>query len=177
MTSKAELRLWAKDRRRTLPDVSGIVTAHLAAWLAARGMRRVLAYRALAGEVSVDGLAPEFELFTTRAAWRSRRLTVHRWDSATVRSSFGMLEPPQGAPQVPLEDIQAVLVPGLAFDGRGARLGYGGGFYDRFLPSLNVPLVGVIPSALVLAELPSEAHDVRVDVLATEEGVTAAGEK
>ncbi|AFZ67363.1 5-formyltetrahydrofolate cyclo-ligase [Deinococcus peraridilitoris] len=176
--TKASLRVWAKARRAGLPDVSPLLTAHLAAWLRSRNIRRVLAYRAFGGEPSVDALASGFELFTTRARWRpAPHLTLHPWASATQRGKLGILEPPPHAPQVPHQDIEAVLVPGLAFDVYGVRLGYGGGFYDRLLPALRVPLIGVTGSALLLPELPGETHDVRMHFIATEQGVQPARDK
>lgn len=169
---KAAWRAWARARRAGLPDLSPTVCGHLAGFLRARGIERVLAYRALPSEVSLDALAADFELFTTRASWKpERRLTLHAWHSATEPSRFGALEPPKDAPQVERERIQAVLLPGLAFDRSGLRLGYGGGFYDRLLAHWPVLTVGVIPSALVVDALPGEPHDVRVRYLATEAGI------
>lgn len=74
----------------------------------------------------------------------------------------------------------AVLVPGLAVDGAGARLGQGGGYYDRFTqqladhaPALRPELIGVVHAAEVLepGDLPVESHDLRVDLILTEEGL------
>jgi 5-formyltetrahydrofolate cyclo-ligase len=64
-----------------------------------------------------------------------------------------------------------VIVPGLAFDSRGRRLGRGGGFYDRFLsqPDLTAVTCGVALEAQILEDLPREPHDVPVDLLITEE--------
>lgn len=65
-----------------------------------------------------------------------------------------------------------VIVPGVAFDETGARLGYGGAFYDRFLASVGeVPRVGVCFEAQVVEEVPTDAGDQRVDVIVTEERV------
>lgn len=173
--TKTSLRTWARVKRGQLPDPSPLLSAHLSSWLQSRGLRRVLAYRAFGGEVNVDALADQFELFTTRARWRPEpRLTLHPWESATLRNRLGILEPPPDAPYVRAEDIDVVLVPGLAFDRRGVRLGYGGGFYDRLLPTLKVPFVGVTASGLLLDTLPWEEHDVRVHFLATEAGVQPA---
>ena len=70
-----------------------------------------------------------------------------------------------------VEDLTAiglVLVPGLAFDAQGRRLGYGGGYYDRFLRQTAAPRVGLTFDCLLLDEVPEEPHDVRVDVVLTE---------
>ncbi|WP_102126434.1 5-formyltetrahydrofolate cyclo-ligase [Deinococcus planocerae] len=169
---KAEWRIWARGVRAGLPDHSAQITAHLAAFLHSRKVRCVLAYRALPGEPDVDALAREFELLTTRARFRpGPHLTLHPWETATEPSRFGALQPPAGAPRVPLTAVEAVLLPGLAFDRSGVRLGYGGGFYDRLLPGFAGLTVGVIPEALIVPDLPAEGHDLRVGFLVTELGV------
>ncbi|WP_034386898.1 5-formyltetrahydrofolate cyclo-ligase [Deinococcus sp. YIM 77859] len=170
--SKPEWRTWARAVRAELPDLSAAITVHLAAFLRARGARRVLAYRALPGEPDVADLAGSFELFTTRARFQPEpHLTLHPWDTATELSRFGARQPPADAPRVPLGTVDAVLLPGLAFDRFGVRLGYGGGFYDRLLPGFTGLTVGVVGEALVVDALPREAHDLRVNFLATETGV------
>lgn len=173
-TTKAEWRTWAFATRKSLPDGSEAVTEHLRAFLRERGAKRVLAYRALGGEPDVSGLQADFELFTTRTRYKpERHLTIHPFESATELSKFGYFQPPKDAPQVALETIDAVLLPGLAYDRRGVRLGYGGGFYDRLLPGYAGLTVGVVWSPLLVPELPSEAHDVRAGWVATERGLTS----
>ncbi|THF86531.1 5-formyltetrahydrofolate cyclo-ligase [Deinococcus sp. KSM4-11] len=169
---KSEWRDWARQTRAVLPDVSEAVTAHLRAFLHAHGARHVLAYRPLDGEPDPSALAGDFELYTTRARFRPEpRLTLHPWHTATEISRFGALQPPGDAPQVALDSIDVILLPALAYDWRGRRLGYGGGFYDRLLPSFSGATVGVIPSGLLVDGLPGEAHDCPVAWLATEDGV------
>jgi 5-formyltetrahydrofolate cyclo-ligase len=70
-----------------------------------------------------------------------------------------------------------LVVPGVAFDRRGIRLGRGAGCYDRFLPTIPPPaaLVGLAWSWQVVDELPADRWDVPVDAVVTEEGVVRAG--
>ncbi|MFC5848650.1 5-formyltetrahydrofolate cyclo-ligase [Deinococcus petrolearius] len=169
---KTAWRAWARARRDALPGRSEAVTAHLRDLLHTQGARRVLAYRALPGEPDVSGLDGEFTLLTTRARFRpTPRLTLHPWPTATEPSRFGALQPPADAPEEALAAVDAVLLPALAYDVRGVRLGYGGGFYDRLLPNFGGLVVGVVWAALVVPQLPSEAHDCRAEWLATEDGV------
>lgn len=88
---------------------------------------------------------------------------------------YGIPAPPASAPEVPVDAIDAVLVPGVAFDREGYRIGYGGGYYDRFLARLGSGCVriGYAYARLVLERVPREAHDLAVDWIATEEGVRA----
>jgi 5-formyltetrahydrofolate cyclo-ligase len=81
-------------------------------------------------------------------------------DGPMVASRFGIPEPT--GPALPVDDIGFVLVPGLAFTAAGYRLGYGGGFYDRFLPTLTCPYAGVCFAEQLVDELPVEPHDIPV---------------
>lgn len=75
-------------------------------------------------------------------------------------------------------EMQVVIVPGLAFDRQGNRLGRGGGFYDRFLPRLHRPTTVVVAWTLaefVFDRVPAAAHDEPVDWLVTETGAWAVG--
>lgn len=80
-----------------------------------------------------------------------------------VAARFGLLEPAQPAlPADALAEADLILVPALAVDRRGARLGRGAGFYDRSLRqrSAQIPLVATVRDAELLDELPAESHDV-----------------
>lgn len=170
--SKAEWRAWAREARSSVPDASATLCEALASFLRDHGVRRVLAYRALPGEPDVSALATEFELLTSRARFRPEpHLTLHPWASATELSRFGALQPPADAPRESLGTVDATLLPALAFDERGVRLGYGGGFYDRLLPGFGGLVVGVVWSALVVPQLPADPHDILAGFLATETGV------
>lgn len=82
--------------------------------------------------------------------------------------SFGIPEPlahwPRAVPDV-------LLVPLLAFDGAGRRLGYGGGFYDRTLAALNVPAIGIAYAGQEVPSLPAEPHDMALSAILTEQGL------
>ena len=88
------------------------------------------------------------------------------------RSTFGLLEPKQEYIRpVDAEEIDLVIVPGLAFDLRGNRIGFGGGVYDRFLAPLNAPKISLAYQFQILHEIETDPHDVRVDKIVTEAGV------
>ena len=87
----------------------------------------------------------------------------------TTTTSFGAEEPVGGMPLDP-SSIDVVGVPGVAFDRRGARIGYGGGYYDRFLRGLPAFTVGLVFGLQVLDEdLPAGRFDLPVDAIVTEE--------
>jgi 5-formyltetrahydrofolate cyclo-ligase len=88
-----------------------------------------------------------------------------------VATSFGAMEP-VGVNLVPAEDVDVVIVPGVAFDRRGRRVGYGGGFYDRFFSRApSVPAIAVAFAVQLVDEVPQGRSDRRVDAIVTEDEV------
>ncbi len=85
---------------------------------------------------------------------------------------FGIYEPMQNH-EMPAKEIDLVVVPGVAFDNMGFRLGYGGGYYDRFLSGLrpNATKAAVAYEIQLVDKLPAEDHDIRVDIIVTEKAV------
>ncbi|MDI3480365.1 MAG: 5-formyltetrahydrofolate cyclo-ligase [Tepidanaerobacteraceae bacterium] len=83
--------------------------------------------------------------------------------------AFGIPEPP-GDKGISPEEIDLVVVPGVAFDKNGNRMGYGAGYYDSFLPKLRpeVKKIAVAFEMQVTDNLPTEEHDVKMDMLITE---------
>lgn len=93
-----------------------------------------------------------------------------------VPSAFGILEPRCDLPGLSADEFkpELVVMPGLAFDVRGCRLGFGGGFYDRFFSGTpSCPLVGLCFAFQVAQSIPSDPWDVRVSHLCTEEALTS----
>lgn len=84
-----------------------------------------------------------------------------------VRGRFGVLEPGAGCPVVPLNQLDLVLVPGVAFDLLGGRLGRGKGFYDRLLAQVRGHKCGVAYDVQIVPSVPVEPHDIRVDSILT----------
>jgi 5-formyltetrahydrofolate cyclo-ligase len=89
--------------------------------------------------------------------------------AALVDGPRGTREPPPALPAVPAGEIDLVLVPGLAFDGDGRRLGRGGGHYDATLAALpRATAVGLAYEAQVVPAVPAEPHDARLAAVVTE---------
>ena len=165
--------VWAASPARTADEAA--IAAHLARWPSWVAARTVLVYLPFGDEV-----APPFDLegktvLTTRTDAGARRLTLHRADGPLERHPLGFLQPPPEAPEEDPRGVDVVLVPGLAFDRRGGRLGYGRGLYDGLLPTLpsGAPRLAVAIDAWVVDRLPLEAHDVPVTHLLTPAGLRA----
>ncbi|MHB1511269.1 MAG: 5-formyltetrahydrofolate cyclo-ligase [Acidimicrobiales bacterium] len=129
---------------------SEVPTAELLAQLEADGVQVLLPYLE-AGEMQVAAHRNGEQLEPTSYGPREPRLRRHRETSA----------------------IDAVILPGLAFDRRGARLGYGGGYYDRFLRRLSArpALVAIGFAEQVLEQVPTTSDDVTVDIIVTDRDV------
>ena len=102
-------------------------------------------------------------------AWRdgAYRLVAYAPDTELAAGPMGILEPkPEGAGLMPVAegDVAVWIVPGLAFSRAGARLGYGGGWYDRFLSGSNPSskALGVAYPFQIIDSLPEESHDIRL---------------
>lgn len=83
--------------------------------------------------------------------------------------AFGILEPPEDAPVE--QGFDLILVPGVAFDASGGRLGRGKGYYDRFLAECFGRTMGVCGESRLLCQIPMEAFDRRMDAVATDQRI------
>ena len=83
----------------------------------------------------------------------------------------------QVAHPVSLEEVNIMVVPGLAFDKSGHRLGHGGGYYDRLLPRVKgtVPIIALSYEEQIFVTLPSEPHDIGMDMIITPERTIDCG--
>lgn len=78
------------------------------------------------------------------------------------------IEEPSGDELHPVEEIEVIIVPGVAFDRKGHRLGRGKGYYDRLLQTAAATKIGVGYEFQLVEEIPVEPHDVRMDIIITE---------
>ena len=84
--------------------------------------------------------------------------------------NFGIKEPID-EDVFPLGEIDVIVVPGLAFNEKGERIGYGKGFYDRFLSKCNAIKVGLCFEEFIVDKIPTQDHDIKVDFIITEDRV------
>lgn len=184
--AKARLRAGMRTRR------AGLSPAEVAAAGAAvlRGLgslpamtvaRRVAAYRAVRGEIPLDGLLDgerRETLTLPRVVGDDLEFVAWHAGLAFQPGAFGIPEPVDGE-LVAFADHDVVLVPLTAFDASCHRLGQGGGFYDRALAALapgavQPVTVGVAYSFQQVGEVPREAWDVPLDAVVTDTGVVVA---
>lgn len=99
---------------------------------------------------------------------RQMEVRLYEPDRPLVPASFGILEPPADAPLLARPDIDLALVPAVCYDRSGFRLGFGGGYYDRWLSGFSGFTVGLCRDCVLQDRVPTEDHDCRVDLLLTE---------
>lgn len=173
---KAELRKAARERRKALAfaEFGAALAAHTSALGTEPGMM-VGGYHALPEEADPAELLEALaalgcHIAFPRVAAKGQPLEFHRIPDGEMlaRGAYGIYEPlehwPRAAPDL-------VLVPLLAFDADGHRLGYGGGFYDRTLALLTARAVGIAYAGQQVDFLPRHAHDYRLNAVLTEQGL------
>jgi 5-formyltetrahydrofolate cyclo-ligase len=180
--AKRALRLRLGARRRSVPPAQAAAAAaacaeHLLAVAGIRGALRLALYAALPDELPTRPLFEALgELGIPRLLPRVGAdgalgfAAVERWEDLAP-GRYGVPEPPPHAAELRLGAGDWVLVPGLAFDAAGWRLGRGGGHYDRALAGWAGPRVVGLGYAFQLVEqVPRDSHDRPVDAIVTERG-------
>jgi 5-formyltetrahydrofolate cyclo-ligase len=130
------------------------------------------AYFAIGSEVRTDQIISEVNKLGKIVALprvEGESISFYRHSHGNlVKGRFGILEP---LPKIEIRDIDLLIVPGIAFDKRGYRLGYGRGYYDKFLSENPTVSIGLAYSIQLVENLPHGSHDRRMDAIATESGV------
>jgi 5-formyltetrahydrofolate cyclo-ligase len=142
-----------------------------------RQARAVMLYAPIPGEVDClpvaeDAWRAHKTVLLPRVAWEDQHMEAvacRSADDEMVVNGKGIREPANGA-SWPVERIDFIVVPALAFDEQGNRLGRGGGFYDRFLAQvdLQATICGLAFAQQVVEELPVHSNDYPVDLLVTD---------
>jgi 5-formyltetrahydrofolate cyclo-ligase len=163
---------------------SRAIAGHLSGAEIWKRARCVMAYLADDSEPNLDpllkaALATGIEICAPRMDWEARAMQPGVLDAIDLIETrrHGIREPMADAAQIPVEALDLVLVPGVAFDAAGNRLGRGAGFYDRFLATLpqSAHIVGVCFENQRVERVPTAPHDARVSMLVTEAGCYPAG--
>ena len=189
MSGSADLRARKRALRERVRMLRDALPAQERARRSEEISRRLFSLEAVAGAATVMvfsafGSEVETEPIIERLAREGRRVALPRVEGGEIvavryrpgdpvrTASFGASEP-TGSEILAPEEIDVVVTPGLAFDRRGHRVGYGGGFYDRFLAraGAGTPRIGVCFAVQLVEEVPHGEPDLAVDVVVTEDEI------
>lgn len=179
---KQHLRQAAKQIRHSLSQgfvkhASDEIVSHLCDWEIFDIARNIAIFAPLPGEPDLTALlkhGDDRHRFAFPRIDSVRRLQFHFVSDIgelNTPNRFGIAEPMPSREAVPLSQIDLLLVPALALDPSGNRLGFGGGYYDRMLAEYSGVSVGVVFAEQMMPSVPSEIHDRTVDFILTQKGI------
>lgn len=127
----------------------------------------VACYHALPGEVQTEGFIGRWyrtkRILLPRVVGDDLLLYPYEGPESVRRGAYGIWEPIAVGDSIPLEAVDLVIVPGVAFDRSGNRLGRGRGFYDRLLSASHLVKIGVCFAFQLRDRIPTEAFDEKMD--------------
>jgi 5-formyltetrahydrofolate cyclo-ligase len=184
---KAELRWAMLDKRDALDqgsrtEFNHIITKKLLALPEYKQSKTILAYKNIGSEFDTaefisDALASGKMLALPKVNTAKKTLDIFRVDypaTDLIHGVWGIAEPdPVKCKPISIDEVDFVLVPGLAFDARGQRVGYGGGYYDKLLAERNSKtyLIAAAYAMQVVREVPALPHDLAVEKVITENSI------
>ncbi|HJN88695.1 MAG TPA: 5-formyltetrahydrofolate cyclo-ligase [Verrucomicrobiota bacterium] len=138
---------------------------------------QVMLYMPLAGELDVKPLVSNGLKTGKRVALPKYSAENNCYEACVITNlgdvvlgNFNVLEPPVDSLKMDTKQLDLAIVPGVAFDGRGGRLGRGEGFFDRLLIDISAKKCGVCFEQQLCHNVPVERHDVKMDMIATPSG-------
>ena len=137
--------------------------------------RTILAYCSHRQEPTLDYLFTHSQKQWGLPRSIGKELLWHRWQPSAplVTGKYNILEPAPESPRLTPDLVDLILVPAVAIDARGYRLGYGGGYYDRLRADpvwQRIPTIGIVFDFSYVETLPTEAWDLPLDRVCTESG-------
>jgi 5-formyltetrahydrofolate cyclo-ligase len=187
--AKKTLRALVLSQRDAMPDglraaASTAIVSRLRDLPAYQGARAVLMYMGFGTEVNTEpffdavcadgkmAVLPKINKNGNRSDWR---LTLHpvAGRDQLAAGVWGIREPLPNSPQMDIAAVDLALIPGVAFDRHGRRLGYGGGFYDRLLAGSNPAMLRVCAAfdCQVVDVVPAGDRDQRIHIIITEKEI------
>ena len=181
MDEKKELRKHFSSLRKELrsEQKDDIITAKILALDCISKADTILLYASFSSEINTWRLAEQLLMKEKTVAFprcgKDSTMTFHIISELSqlrdgVPGKYGIYEPDASLPQPAVTDRTVCIVPGLAFTSEGGRLGYGGGYYDRYLAANNsIQKIALAYEGMLTDELPLLPHDLKVDSIVTEE--------
>ena len=166
MISKSELRKQLLNKRKNLNTkvLSNLICKKIIDLKQYKTAKNIFAYYPKTYEVDISPLFEDNEKnwFLPKVIGNEMTFIEYHLGDNLIKSEFGVSEP-EGEKTLINPDL--IIVPALSADKKGYRLGYGKGFYDRFLENQICPTISPVFAELLLNELPIEKHDIKIDII------------
>lgn len=169
--TKSEIRQFIKTLKASIPNTQKEIDAFLVTsaieksqWF--KNAHHILTYHSLPDEISTIAhfnWANDKHLYLPRVAGDSLEILPY---GNTAIGSFRIHEP-IGEDIINVQEIELAIIPGVAFDRNGARMGRGKGYYDRLLSTTNALKIGICYDCQLLDSIPQETHDIKMDAIVT----------
>lgn len=183
--SKNEIRKLAEKIRDSIPEnekkqKDRIIQNHLFNWELYKKANYIFSYISFRSEVNtfaiIKAAISQGKTIAVPKIDIKRKIMkafiIENVNKSLQPGEYGILEPIEKCPEIDYKKLNIIIAPGLAFTENGDRLGYGGGFYDRFLSNQpEIPVCALTYKSLIANSLPVKEKDVAVDYLITEAGV------
>ena len=164
---KKELRIWARSKRKELDmeKVSSVLTEKLAKINIYKDSQNVMIFYPKSDEVNLLSLLKDNtkRFYLPRIKGEDMECCLYKTGDELLESSFHTMEPSCNA--CSKTEIDLVIAPALACDKNGYRLGYGGGFYDRFFSDYKGKKICCIPDELVVETVYPDEQDIKMDLI------------
>ncbi len=188
---KAEFRKELLQKRDSIePSIKKnkdrAVMARLKGLYEFKSAKTLLLYASFRSEVDTHELIREClgaqkRVLLPRVNYSLKKLEIREIESINdiEKGHWGIPEPKRATPLRDLNEADLIIVPGVCFDRKGGRIGYGAGYYDKLLKGLNraIPVIALAYDEQIIEEIPLEAHDRRVDMIITDREVIYCGLK
>ena len=171
MCSKEDIRKSIRQKKKLLSSEDKLQAAELVfkqlfqleQWKKAN---RVLVYHSLPDELQtieyLDKMLSK-ELFLPKVDGDTLKIVAYD-KSRLITGAYNILEPDDNN-YFPVEDIELIIIPGVAFDKQKNRLGRGKGYYDKLLSNTNALKIGICYDFQIIDEIPTNSHDIKMDIV------------
>lgn len=182
---KNVIRLRGEKDKDFIKHNSDIITEKLLNFECIKNAKTIMLYLNFNNEVITDNLVIKLmnlgktvvSPITLREERKLIPTQITDLENGMQHGVYNIREPkPEYSPAIDVKDLDVIIVPAVAYDKNCYRLGYGGGFYDRFLENIrdDATTIGVAFDLQVFDEIPKEAHDAQLDYIVTESKILTA---
>ena len=180
---KSKIRSQMIEARDSQPipeieDKSRLITEQFLSLQLVRKAKSIFIYNSIRGEVQTRGIIENFFMQGKTVTVPVADCETHELVVSKLKSLDELKEGVFGIPEpvttesIPLEQVDMIVVPGIAFDETGSRIGHGFGFYDKLLRKVKEkPVIALAYEMQLLQNIPCDDHDIKVDKIVTEKRV------